>query len=428
MKVRERLSRKTKLAALTALIAVERLQTGVAFNPLARSFRVDPYAVYRRLRETDPFHRSRAVGGWVLTRHADVSAVLRDPKYLVEGRKLPRVRRKLEKQLAAGEITQEEFETTTIIGTDPPAHTRLRALVSKAFTRGAIDALRLRIAEIVHELLARVPRGATFDVIRTLAHPLPVIVIAEMLGIPHQDRQRFKRWSDELVRGVSFATSEEVRRASAARREFNAYLTPIMEERRREPRGDLVSLLVATGDQGEQLEPREVRATIGFLLVAGNETTANLIGNGLLALLRDPAELERLRSQPALMHTAIDELLRYDSPVQATSRFSLVDTEVNGHPVKAGEQLLLSLGGANRDPEQFPDPDKLDIGRVDNRQLSLGQGLHYCLGAPLTRAEASVAFGGLLERFPAMRLAEGDLEWNDSIVVRGLRELRVATS
>jgi cytochrome P450 len=392
---------------------------------MRRSFRVDPYPSYRKPLNKDPFHRSRLAGGWVLTRHADVGAVLRDNTFLNDGRKLPMFQKERDKRLASGEITQEEADTQMMLNTDPPDHTRLRSLMSKAFTPRSVEALRPRVEQLVEEMVETCAAKGTFDVIREVAYPLPVIIIAEMLGIPPAERDQFKKWSDEIATTVGMANIDQERIARKAQRELRDYLVPIMQERRREPREDLLSALVAAEEDGDKLSLMEVHATIALLLVAGNETTTNLIGNGLLALMQHRDQFDRLRANPEMIGTAVEEMLRYDSPVQGTSRFTLQDTEVNGHPVKAGQQVFLFIGAANRDPAQFPDPDTFDIGREDNRHLSFGNGIHFCLGAPLARIEGPIALNALLQRFPNMRLATDKLVWGDNIVLRGLTSLPV---
>jgi len=425
MSVREPLATAARMAMFGALLGEERVRTGVAFNPMRRSFRVDPYPTYRRLLERDPFHRSRALQGWVLTRHADISAVLRDQRFVADARKTPRFKKMQERSIAAGAVTREEAESQAMLGLDPPDHTRLRSLVSKAFTPRAVEALRPRVEQLVDEMVERCAAKGTFDVIREIAYPLPVIIIAEMLGIPPEDREQFKHWSDEMALSVGMANEGEQRRARDAQRALREYIIPILQERRREPREDLLSALVAAEEDGDKLSLMEVHSTIALILVAGNETTTNLIGNGLLALMRHPDQIDRLRARPDMIGTAVEELLRYDSPVQGTSRHVPEDAEINGHAVRAGEELLLLIGAANRDPEQYKDPDTLDIGRADNKHLSFGNGIHYCLGAPLARIEGPAAIHALVQRFPNIRLATEKLDWGDNIVLRGLRSLPV---
>jgi cytochrome P450 len=263
------------------------------------------------------------------------------------------------------------------------------------------------------------------EVIEDLAYPLPVIVIAEMLGIPIEDRERFKHWSDEAIRTVGFSSDDDARRSIQAQRELKAYLEPVVAQRRREPREDLISALVAAEEQGDKLTTDEVFATIILLLVAGNETTTNLIGNGLVALMNNPRQMRLLQDEPSLIEGAVEELLRYDSPVHFTSRHSREDIEWDGHVFKAHQEIGLILAAGNRDPEQFEEPDRLDIARIDTHHLSFGHGIHYCLGAPLARMEGAIAFNALLQRFPNMR-HDGTPVRGDNLLLRGFTKLPVA--
>ena len=414
--------------AIKALLTVERVQSGVAFNPLDRNFTTDPYPLYKRLREKDPVHRSRLANALLFTRYEDVATILRDGgRFLTDGQKQPEYPKLRERAIREGVLEEGESDTGgSMLRMDPPDHTRLRSLVSRAFTPRTVEALRPRIEELVEEMLAGAEREGRMDVIGDIAYPLPVTVIAEMLGIPTADRDRFKHWSDEIIRTLGFSNYEDARRSRKAGKELRAYLEPIIEQRRREPREDLLSGLAAAEDGGDRLSVDEMYDTVALLLVAGNETTTNLIGNGMLALMRNPGELERLRSDPSLIENAVEELLRYDSPVQITSRFAIEDTDVNGHPVEAYKELLVVLGAANRDPAHFADPDRLDLGRGDVRHLSFGHGLHYCLGAPLARIEGQAAIGAMVQRFPRIRLLTDAPEWGDNLILRGLRSLPVS--
>jgi cytochrome P450 len=297
--------------------------------------------------------------------------------------------------------------------------------VSRAFTPRTVQSLRPRIEAIVEEQLDSVAAAGRMEVIGDLAYPLPVIVIAEMLGIPAEDREQFKHWSDEAIRTVGFSNDDDARRSLQAQRELRAYLEPIVAQRRREPREDLISALVAAEDEGDKLTTSEVFATIILLLVAGNETTTNLIGNGLVALLAHPRQWRLLQDDPSLIEGAVEELLRYDSPVQFTSRYPKDDVESEGHVFKAYKEIALVLAAGNRDPEQFEEPDRLDIARIDTHHLSFSHGIHYCLGAPLARLEGAVALSALAQRFPEMRLA-GAPERGDNLLLRGFRTLPVA--
>ena len=409
-----------KPVVIRGLLTKERVKTGVSFNPLSVQLRQDPYPAYARLRSKDPIHRSELIKGWVLTRHADVTSVLRDPRFSADQDKNGNQQINMDE---AGPYYR--WFDKTLLAIDPPDHTRLRSLASKAFTPRAIERLRPRIAEIVNELLDRVESKGGMDVIRDLAYPLPVIVIAEMLGVPPEDRDKFKHWSDDIGEGLEpILTPDQLRRANKSVVAAGDYIRGIIRQRRQDPRDDLVSALVAVEEQGDRLSEDELLAMLVLLLAAGNETTTNLIGNGLLALLRNPGELRRLQEDHSLIENGIEELLRYDSPVQMTGRVALEDLEIAGRPIKKGEFCATILGAANRDPAVFPDPDRLDVGRTGLRHVSFGMGVHYCLGAPLARAEGQIAFDILLDRMPHLRLG-GRPEWRPTLLLRGLRTLPV---
>jgi cytochrome P450 len=411
--------------AVRALTIVERVESGASMNPLDPRFRDDPYPIYKRLREKSPVHRSRLTGGLILSRFEDCTTVLRDARFSSDDRKQPTYDKMMDQTIKQGIMTREEAsDRGSMLRMDPPDHTRLRSLVSKAFTPRTVETLRPRIEQIVEEQLDAVAGSGEMDVIRDLAYPLPVTVIAEMLGIPIEDRERFKHWSDEAIRSLGFGNTDDARRSMQASRELRAYLEPIVEQRRREPREDLISALVAAEEQGDKLSTNEVFSTIILLLVAGNETTTNLIGNGLLALLRNPAQLNLLRDDPALIENAVEELLRYDSPVQFTGRIPLEDVQIGGRTISPGKEVLLVLGGANRDPAQYDDPERLDITRKEIRHLSFGHGIHFCLGAPLARLEGQIALLALVQRFPRMQLA-GQPRRGENLLLRGLASLPV---
>jgi len=412
----KRLLRQTvRSGAMRMLLVREWLEAGATFNPVSSKLRKDPYTVYRRLREKDPVHRSRLFDGWVLSKHAHVDAVLRDQHQFAN-----------DVRNASDSVTdQSQDEVHSMLYLDQPDHTRLRSLVSQAFTRGAIQVIKPRIEEIVDELLDQVDGDQSFDAIQTLADPLPVIVISELLGVPPEDRDRFKAWSTDVASVLEpRETRQDWKRIDQAREALMAYFDPIIEARYEEPRDDLISALAMAEEDGEKLTHREVLVTLLLLLVAGNETTTNLIGNGLLALLQHPDQLDRLRQDPSLIDSAIEEMLRFDSPVQIDSRTALVDQEIGGKQIRRGQQVLLLIGAANRDPEAFPDPDVLDLTRTARSHMSFGRGIHHCLGAPLARMEGQIAFGKLLERFPHMRLA-GNPRFRDRVVLRGLRSLPI---
>ena len=392
--------------AMQVLLARERLESGVAYNPVSQEVARDPYAVYRRLRDRDPIHRMRLIDAWVLTRYEDADAMLRDhERFGAENRRF------------------YDAGLTTMLDIDPPDHTRLRALVSRAFTPRSVSRLHGRVQAIADRLLDAVADRDRFDLIAALGYPLPVTVIAEMLGVPAEDMDRFEGWSNDIALVVEpILTPAQVDGVRRASEELCAYFETIVEARRREPRDDLVSALLAAEEEGDKLSREELLSTMLLILVAGNETTRNLIGNGMLALLRHPDQLQRLRDDPELLEPAVGELLRYDSPVQLDGRVVREDLEMGGKRLRKGQKAIALLGAANRDPAAFENPDALDIGRKGKSHLSFGRGIHYCLGASLALLEARIAFRGLLDRFPSIRMA-AEPRYRDGIVLRGVESL-----
>jgi cytochrome P450 len=395
--------------------------TELEFNPFSPEFQADPYPVYRWLRAEDPVHYVELpglelMGLWLLTRHADVTAVLRDERFSARKQLMSVV----ESSVAVRPLT------SSMLVVDPPDHTRMRMLVTKAFTPRVIEGLRPRIQELVDAALDRVAADGEMDVIRDLAYPLPVTVIAELLGVPAADHERFKQWSDDVaVLADGTLVLAGLAHAEESMVALETYLSAVFAERRIRPQGDLISALVAAREQEQVLSEAELFATCVLLLVAGNETTTNLIGNGMLALLRNRDQLALLGREPGLIRPAIEELLRYDSPVQLTSRTPTVDVEIGGKVIRAGQEVDLVLGAANRDPAAFVEPDRLDITRADNRHVSFGQGIHFCLGAPLARLEGQIAIQTLVRRFPGLRLATDVPEWRPGLVLHGLKSLPV---
>ena len=404
---------------VSAMLARERWQSGVAYNPLSRQTAQDPYPVYAALRERDPVHRSALMNAWMFTRHADIDTILRDHRRFSND---PR-KGSLSSRQRAGLPADEEF---TMLFLDPPDHKRLRALVNKAFTPKAVNALEPHIRSLLGSLLDEIDDPAGFDLMQAVAQPLPVIVIAEMLGVPPEDRAQFKIWSDQRARTLEPSIDARERAlADAANKSLNNYFRPIIEERRADPKDDIVSALAQAEEEGDRLTELEMLNMLRLLLIAGNETTTNLIGNGVLALLRHPDQLQRLRDDPSLIPLAVDELLRFDSPVQTDFRRALEDCEVNGFPLKKRDNIVLLLGAANRDPEVFDHPDRLDVGRGDRSHLSFGRGIHHCIGAPLARLEGRVVLETLLERFSQISLRDRQPRFRNSIVLRGLESLPV---
>jgi unspecific monooxygenase len=394
------------------------------FNPFDPAFRADPYSACRRLRELDPVHE-HPLGFTVLTRYADCSAILRHPNASSDSRKAPGFR---EQVAQMGLDPDEEMQRgRPFLFRDPPDHTRLRGLVSKAFTPRVIEGLRPRIEAIVAELIDATGKRGSLEVIEDLAYPLPVIIISEMLGVPAEDHGTFSAWSRELARSLDpdFALPPEVQeRRKRAAEEFREYFARLIARRRQEPRADLVSALIAAEDEGQKLSESELLETCVLLLIAGHETTVNLIGNGALALLRNPDQLQLLRDDASLIKPAVEEVLRYDPPVQLTGRLALADIDLGDAVIPAGRQTVMLIAGANRDPAQFPDPDRLDIRREDNRHLAFGMGVHFCLGAPLARVEGQIALLAFAQRLDAPEIA-GEAVYKENITLRGLQSLPV---
>ena len=410
--------------AINAVLMRERWQSGVAYNPLSERMFQDPYPEYAKLRRQAPIHRSRLTHSWVFARHADVDAILRDYQNFSSD---PRILEFSAWQSWQGMVLPSPDDFGMLV-LDPPDHTRLRGLVNQAFTQRAINALEPHVRGLLNSLLDDVDDPAAgFDLMDAVANPLPVIVIAEMLGVPPEDRARFRTWSNRRARLlepiISPADNDLAKDAAKA---LDDYFLPIIQARRAEPRDDIISALAQAEDQGDTLSEREMLTMLHLLLAAGNETTTNLIGNGVLALLRHPDQLERLRSDPDLVPAAVEELLRYDSPVQTDFRGVRQDCEVNDFPLRRGQNLTLLMGSANRDPEKFEDPDRLDVGRETRGHLSFGLGVHYCLGAPLARLEGRIVLETLLERFASLRLLAERPVFRDNIVLRGLKSLPVS--
>ena len=411
------MSQAIRSVVVGSMLARERLQSGVVFNPLSPRTAQDPYPTYATLREKDPVHRSRLMNAWLFSRHGDIDMILRDHQRFGNDPRKGTLNRRQRKSLPA----DEDF---TMLFLDPPDHKRLRALVNKAFTPKAVNALEPHIRSLLQGLLDDIDDPAGFDLMQAVAQPLPVIVIAEMLGVPPEDRSRFKVWSNQRARVLEpMIDAREREVAEAANRSLNDYFMPIIKERRQAPKDDIVSALAQAEEEGDRLTEREMLNMLRLLLIAGNETTTNLIGNGVLALLRHPDQLQRLRDDPSLIPSAVDELLRFDSPVQTDFRRVLEDCEVNGFPLKRRDNIVVLLGAANRDPDVFDRPDDLDVGRGDRSHLSFGRGIHHCLGAPLARLEGRIVLEMLLERFSQISLRSEQPRFRNSIVLRGLEAL-----
>ena len=397
------------------------------YDPFTPAMLVDPYPLYDEMRRDAPVYLDEARGRWFLTRYADVDASLRDPRWVAGSERLSNFLK-----LRTPEMQQEiqplfhAFSRQMLVA-DPPDHTRLRGLVSKAFTPRIVERLRPRVERIVTDLLDRVEPAGQFDVIRDFAYPLPAIVIAELLGVPPEEREQFKAWAVDFAGflGNVHAVPEIDRRAQQSVEAGGRYFASLAARLRDQPRDDLLSAMVLAEEQGDKLSVEELLANAFLLLAAGHETTTNLIGNGLLALLRHPDQLQRLRDDPSLIGSAVEEFLRYEGPVKYLARAAYDDLTIGDQRIRKGQTVVFSLAAADRDPEQFPDPARLDVGRRPNRHLAFGHGIHFCLGAPLARLEGQIAFDLILRRFPDLHLATDVVEWQPNHIFRALKALPV---
>lgn len=397
----------------------------------------DPYPTYAKLRLEVPVYQTKSQDGrtlWVVTRYQDVQTVLKDARFVkdIRSASTPEQNAALNARLQALAF---RVLSQNMLSADPPSHTRLRGLISKAFTPRRTEQLRPRIEQLTDELLDAMEGKTELDLINDFAFPLPIRVISEMLGIPEADRDNFRLWSNMLIDGSGPDSPETNRQKSASN--FLQYLTQLVAERRVRPSNnssssddkDLITALIEAEEQGDKLDEEQLIAMIWLLIIAGHETTVNLIGNGMLALFQHPDQLEMLKNNPELIKPAIEELLRYNGPVEtSTSRFAGEDLVLDGQPISKGDAVLAVIAGADRDPEQFADPNNLDITRANNPHVAFGYGIHYCIGAPLARLEGQIAFRKLLERKPTIHLAVPvqELRWRPNLILRGLQTLPVA--
>ncbi|MGE5203922.1 MAG: cytochrome P450 [Acidobacteriota bacterium] len=399
----------------------------VDYDPRRPEHIADPFPIFARLRAEDPVHWSAILGGWVLTRYRDVRQVLNDPRFSAD--RITPFRDHLAPDARAGVAELLKTLGLWAVFNDPPAHTRRRGLLNKAFTSRAVAALQPMIERIVDHLIARVVARGEMDLIADFAYPLPASVIAGMIGVPIEDLDRFKTWSDEIAAfvGSALATPDKRERGERGVREMSAYFRAMVADHRKTPREDILSGLIAATDAGAMLSEDELVASCILLLFAGHETTTNLIGNGMLALLRHPGALAALRRDPSLAAAGVEEMLRYDGPTQAMTRIALEDVSLDegGPTLRRGDRIFALLNAANRDPVVFADPDHFDVTRDDSRHLSFGFGIHFCLGAPLARLEGRIGVAALVQRLPELTLALDRPEWTDSLVLRGVKALPV---
>jgi cytochrome P450 len=394
-------------------------------NIVSAEFKADPFPFLKRLRASDPVFRTALPDGttvWLVTRYEDVLALLRDECFTKNRRRAltPQQARKLP-------WTPPMFRPLerNMLDLDPPDHTRLRSLVHKAFTPHLVETMRTRVQTLANELLDVVGPCGEMDLIKNYALPLPMTIITEILGVPPKDRDAFHRWSNAVV---SLSSPNPTLRVIPGVWKFIRYLRRFFKVRRRDPRDDLTSALIKAEEAGEMLSEDELLAMVFLLLIAGHETTVNLIGNGTLALLQNPDQMEKLRSAPSLIKSAVEELLRFTSPVlMTTERYALDGATMHDISIPRGEMILGVIGSANRDETVFDKPDALNLAREPNKHLSFGQGIHFCVGAPLARMESQIAINTLLERKPNLQLKvqPQSLRWRPSMILRGLQALPV---
>jgi cytochrome P450 PksS len=396
-------------------------------NIVGAQFKADPFPFLATLRASEPVYRTTLPDKvrtpvWLVTRYDDVNALLKDERFTKNRRSAltPEQLRKLPWVPPMFRPLERNM-----LDLDAPDHTRLRALVHKAFTPRLVERMRTRVQALADELLDGVSRRGEMDLINDFALPLPMTIITEILGVPTSDRHKFHKWSQAVV---SLSSPNATARVIPSVWMFIRYLRRFFKVRRRDPRDDLASALIQAEEAGDKLSEDELLAMVFLLLIAGHETTVNLIGSGVLALLKHPSQLDKLRAEPALMKAAVEELLRYTAPVfMTTERYAREDVTLHGVTISRGEMTLGVIGSANRDETVFENPDTLDIAREPNKHLSFGQGIHFCLGAPLARMEAQIAVGTLLGRMPELRLkvAPDSLRWRPSMILRGLDSLPV---
>jgi len=394
-------------------------------------FLANPYPIYDQLRTSDPIFWSAENGYWILTRYADIASLIQNVH--LSSNRIGAHSDRMPKE--AKEYFRPFFTAVSswMLMVDPPDHTRLRGLVNKAFTPGVVENMRELVQDLVDKMLAAVKDQGRMDVISDLANPLPATVIAELLGVPGADHQQFKKWSDDVAVALSGidsgATRDELQAlyitAQKSVLELSSYFREKVVELRLHPQDNLLSALVQAEEQGDRLTEEELFANCVLLMIAGHETTTNLIANGILALLQNPDQQEALRLNPDLIVSAVEELLRYDSPVQKMGRIASADIHIGGKQFQKGQLIVFNFAAGNRDPEQFASPNQLDIARRPNRHLAFGHGLHYCVGAALARLEGQIAVNTVLSRMPKIRLDTKKLEWHRNFTLRGLKLLPV---
>ncbi len=389
---------------------------------LNEEFIQNPFPIYKDICENEPVHRFLLPNGsfaWIITTYKEATEVLSDSRFVTN----------YPEQYETTQVIlppHKEIISRNLLSVNPSDHRRLRRLIQKAFTPRMVNELRGRIEEVSNELLDKVQDKGEMDLIEDFAFPLPIIVICEMLGVPIEDQEKFRKWSNVIMEG--FNNPQLSQQSEVVMMEFVDYLKELISQRRNHLQKDLISDLLKVEEEGDVLSEHELYALVFVLIIAGHETTVNLIGNGLIALLENPDQKEKLESQPELIHSAIEEILRYNGPAEVSNiRFAIEDVAVGGVYIKKGEMVFIALSSANRDPKQFMEPDSFNITREANNHIAFGKGIHFCLGAPLARLEGEIAINTLLRRMPNLQL-NTDLcspEWRPGMIIRGLKKIPV---
>jgi len=426
MKLKDKLPLIVGKIYINSMSRVEALIHGASINPLSPRLWADPYYYHSKMRETSPIHYSIALKAYWVTQFDLVQEMLKDKRFGADVRKYPEKALRISKSMNESQL--ESFNNPSMLDLDPPDHSRLRRLVSQGFMSKFIQALEPSIRRTVRDCLNKNGNASRFDLVQTLAAPLPAIVIAEMLGLPESDYDRFQIWSQQLVGGTGTNDTDKIENSINASQALRDYFRNVIKVKRQNMDDGMISRLILAEEAGDKLTEVELYNTCLLLLVAGHETTTRLISNGVFLLLESPNQLEQLRQDPALIPQAIEEMLRFEPPVQATRRFATEDIEFHGTTFKKGQQIFLSIAGSNRDPGANENPDTFDINREKAKQISFGYGIHLCIGAALARLETQVALEELLDRYPDMRLLDDKPAWGNNPFFRGLDHLNIQIS
>ena len=428
MRLSEKIRIKMGEAYFHGMSIIEQGLHGVSLNVFDQNLIQDPYPYYNKMREKRPVHYSLALKGWWVTSFDLVQEVLRDKRFGADIRHYPKRVERIRKQIAHDPDRLESFENPSMLSLDPPDHSRIRRLAQKGFLHKFIQSLEPRIDAIVDNCLRTVDNDSSFDVVEVLAKPLPATVIAEMMGLPEADHAQFQTWSEDLIDATGTNDIEKLEKGNRASKQLINYFREIIKTKRGQSGDDLIIQLIKAEEEGDKLTEQELYNTCLLVLVAGHETTTRLISNGLFQLLKLPEVWQQLRDNPDLIPAAVEEMLRFEPPVQATQRFAREDMDFHGHQFKKGDIIFLSIAGGNRDPSVNDDPDSFNINRKEVNQVSFGYGIHLCIGASLARMEARVAFEKLLHKFPQLELVDQQPHWGKNPFFRGHEVLEVRKS